>query len=292
MNLHLFETRWEPAPHLAPRGTTLLAVGDIHGHAAHLDAMLAALDAPMAAARVCGGRTELVMLGDYVDRGPSSLAVLDRLLRLGREWRADSGLHLLRGNHDRLLIDLLYAPGDEAAEAALARWCRKGGDTVLRELGLSAAEVLARSAGEIAVVVSEGLGAERRALLASLRYAWRCGDWLFVHGGVDPGRPVGAQDRAAWLELREPFLSGPGWRHGFAVVHGHSIRGPEVLAHRVAVDSGTYRTGVLSAVEITGARLRFLCVADRSDLTEFLALPGPCQGRTFTPVEGRLVTVA
>lgn len=283
MSLHLFETSWEPAPYSAPRGTTLFAVGDIHGHAAHLDAMLAALAAPMAAARVRDGRAELVMLGDYVDRGPSSLPVLDRLLRLGREQGADTGLHLLRGNHDRLLMDLLNAAGDDEAEAALARWCRKGGDTVLSELGLPAAGIPVRPAGEIAAVVREGLGAERRALLAGLRDAWCCGEWLFVHGGIDPGRPVEAQDHADWLELREPFLSGPGWRHGFAVVHGHSIRGPEVLAHRVAVDSGTYRTGVLSAVEIAGARLRFLCVADRSDLTEFLALPGLCQGRSFTP---------
>jgi hypothetical protein len=83
--------------------------------------------------------------------------------------------------------------------------------------------------------------------------------------------------------MREPFLSGAGWAHEFAVVHGHTVRGPEVLPHRVAVDSGAYRTGVLTAAEITGDRLRFRSVADRRNLAAFRALPGPRrqQGRRF-----------
>ena len=62
--------------------------------------------------------------------------------------------------------------------------------------------------------------------------------------------------------IREPFLTGAGWSHDFAVVHGHTPLGPDVQRHRIGVDSGCFRTGALTAVELTDDRLRFHVVAD------------------------------
>ena len=56
-----------------------------------------------------------------------------------------------------------------------------------------------------------------------------------------------------------------------------------MLAHRIAVDSGTYRTGVLSAVQIEGERLRFLSVTSEPKLKAFKRLPGLDQRRRFDP---------
>ncbi len=282
MGFTLLQTEWEDAPRPAPAGTTLFAVGDVHGQAAHLDVLLAVLADPIREAKGRGEDVHLVLVGDYVNRGPSSLGTLDRLPNVAAELGAD--VHLLRGNHDRLLSDLLAEP--EPDPKRLAEWLRKGGNAVVRELGLEPARAGRRHSrpSTLVAAVRERLGPARRdLLLGGLADSWRCGAWLFVHAGVDPVRPLEAQDPAAWLTTREPFLSGEGWAHDFAVVHGHTVRGPEVLPHRVAVDSGAYRTGVLTAAEITGDRLRFRSVADRRNLASFRALPGPRrqQGRRF-----------
>lgn len=273
----LLETAWEDAPRPAPPGTTLFAVGDVHGFAEHLDALLTALTGPVREARERGDDVHLVFVGDYVNRGPSSLGVLDRLPGVAAEL--DVAVHLLRGNHDRLLLDLL--DGAEPDPTCLAEWLRKGGDPVLRELGLEEAGAAGQELPALVAAMRQRLGPDRPELLRGLAASWRCGEWLFVHAGVDPASPLEAQDPAGWLTLREPFLTGAGWVHGFAVLHGHTVRGPEVLPHRVAVDSGAYRTGVLTAAQVAGGRLRFLSVADRKDLAAFRALPGPRQGRRF-----------
>jgi serine/threonine protein phosphatase 1 len=276
-SLHRFASAWEPAPRPAPAGVALFAVGDVHGYREHLEALLGLIDAAATPARGRGDAAHLVLIGDYVDRGPDSLGVLDRVLALREAW--GPALHPLRGNHDRLLADLASADrGRGGAAGTLEEWRRKGGDRVLRELGL-------RPAPSSVPALRERLGPERRALLVDgLLPSWRSGAWLFVHAGVHPRQPLEAQRASDWLTLREPFLAGAGWSHDFAVVHGHTVRGPEVLPHRVGIDSGCYRTGVLTAVEIAGDRLRFLCVSERPDLTLLADLPGGRQARAFEPL--------
>jgi serine/threonine protein phosphatase 1 len=277
-----YASPWEAAPRPAPPGATLLAVGDVHGHLAHLDALLATLRPVADAARERGDAPHLVMIGDYIDRGPASLAVLDRVALLEEAW--GPGLHALMGNHDELLLRLLTRPRD----VLLRDWRRKGGDTVLRELGVAKGELWLRSARSAAALLRERLGPERLHLLRRLAPAWRYGDWVFVHAGIDPRRPLEEQRPESWLTLREPFLTGRVWPHDFAVVHGHTVRGPELLPHRIAIDSGVYRTGVLTAVEITGSLLRFVCVTHRKDLAALQALPSAPQERQFTPIAPEL----
>ena len=82
MALRTFRSSWEPAPGATPADTVLFAIGDVHGHLEHLDALLALLRPEIARARAEGLACELVMIGDYVDRGPASLGVLRRLIGL------------------------------------------------------------------------------------------------------------------------------------------------------------------------------------------------------------------
>src|SRR5919112_686175 len=71
-----------------------IAIGDIHGCSAALDALIDAI----------GPRPEdtIVTLGDYINRGPDSRGVLDRLIDLGRRCR----LVPILGNHDQMLLDV------------------------------------------------------------------------------------------------------------------------------------------------------------------------------------------
>ena len=217
------------------------------------------------------------MLGDYVDRGPDSLGVLRRLGRL----EADLGcpVDLLLGNHDRLLDQSIRLMPDPEV---MACWCENGGDTTLAECGIGLDELDGGDPAAIAARVRARLGPKLIRLVRDLAPAVRAGGYLFVHAGIDPGRAPEEHgvDELVWL--REPFLTGTGWRHPFAVVHGHTPCGPDVHPHRIGVDSGCFHTGVLTAVELADDRLRFHCVTREPDLRALSALLDPVQPRRFS----------
>ncbi len=75
MMLYTFRSSWEPAPR-ALAGRMLVAIGDVHGHLEHLDALLDRLHPEILRARLQRVACDLVMFGDYVDRAPNSLAAL------------------------------------------------------------------------------------------------------------------------------------------------------------------------------------------------------------------------
>ena len=278
--MYAFHSEWEPAPRSTPPGTTLLAVGDVHGCAEHLDAMLVRLGRLHDETRDQGRRFELVLVGDYVDRGPDSLGVLDRL-GAGIGAALNLPVHLLLGNHDQMLAACLHPMPDPEI---LELWFANGGDTTMAECGIEPGDVVADPA-EVSARLRARLGSEGIRVLRELGHVWRCGGYLFVHGGVDPSRALETHSVTELVWMREPFLDGAGWRHDFAVVHGHTPCGPEVLPHRIAIDSGCFHTGVLTAVQLADDRLRFHCVASDPDLRDFHDLLGPERQRRFTAPE-------
>jgi serine/threonine protein phosphatase 1 len=281
MALHSFGSNWEPAPAAGPENSTVFVVGDVHGHIEHLDGLLDLIRTEAAKARDRGRRCELVLVGDFVDRGPASVATLRRLA--GLPGVLGFPVHALCGNHDRYLIEFLLAERPDPKE--LESWCGNGGLTTLGELGVTKLDVLNRDPADLAARARSAAGPEVLAVLRRLGLYRSLGGYVCVHAGISPGRPLDEQGRQEFLCLREPFLSGRGWRHGFTAVHGHTIRGPEVLPHRIAVDSGVYRTGVLTALQLADDRLRFLCVTSEPKLKAFKRLPGLEQGRRFSVPE-------
>ena len=129
--MHAFVSDWETAPRRTLPATTLLAVGDVHGCLAQFAAMRSLLGAVAADALRRGRSCELVMLGDYVDRGPDSPGVLHQLGSLERDLGVPA--HLLRGNHDQYLIDAMRLMPHEGA---LESWAFNGGLTTLLECGV------------------------------------------------------------------------------------------------------------------------------------------------------------
>jgi serine/threonine protein phosphatase 1 len=286
MTLYTFGSDWEPAPRPAPSTAHLFAIGDVHGHLQHLDALIGLLRPEIAAALARGRRVELVLVGDYVDRGPDSLGVLRRVAELPR--RLGVPVHALRGNHDQYLVEFIFAERPDLA--AVESWCGNGGDTTLAELGVTPADILDRDPVELAARARAAAGPAALALLGRLELRSMVGAYAFVHAGVHPKRAIEKQGPREFLWLREPFLGARDWQQPFVVVHGHTIRGPEVHPHRIAIDSGAYRTGVLTALEVEGERLRFWCVGSDPKLKAFRRLPGLEQARRFT--SPRPLTVA
>jgi serine/threonine protein phosphatase 1 len=213
------------------------AIGDVHGCAALLDALLERIE------RHAGDRAHrLVFLGDYVDRGPDSAAVLRTVSRL--HWSDPQAVTCLMGNHERMLLDALARP--EAAE----HWLLNGGDATLRSFG-------ARDAG--------GLPRDNLDWMEGLPTLHGDAARWYVHAGLRPG--AGAEHTVPHdrLWIRELFLDGD---HDFGrhVVHGHTpLRDgrPEVRRFRTNLDTGAVYGGALTAgvfSDAQGPALEFLRV--------------------------------
>lgn len=226
------------APGRLPPGWRLYAIGDVHGCVGRLAALHAAIAAD-AAARPAA-RATLVHLGDYVDRGPDSAGVLDLLL--GPPPLAEA-VHLL-GNHEAMLLD---ACDPAAHPGAVPYWLANGGEATLASYGASPADP-----------PWEVVPPEHLSLLRRCPWHFAAGDYLFVHAGIRPGVPLDRQDPFDLLWIREPFLDHAGDLPAI-VVHGHTpAAAPEVLAHRIGIDTGACFGGPLTCLVLEGASLRFL----------------------------------
>jgi serine/threonine protein phosphatase 1 len=231
------------APGSLPPGMRVYAVGDVHGCDDKLAAMHRLIAADARARPV--PRVTLVHLGDYVDRGPDSAAVLDRLL--GHSPLPGAEVVNLLGNHEAMMLDACAA---DAAEEAMPFWLDNGGAQTLRSYGAAAEDPDAWDA------VPE----DHLEMLRQLPLQHRAGDYLFVHAGVRPGIPLERQDPFDLIWIREPFLSFEGDLPQ-VVVHGHTPASqPAIRAHRIGIDTGACFGGSLTCLVLEGQRLRFLVV--------------------------------
>lgn len=216
--------------------SAVYAVGDVHG----------CFDALTTLERIiledAGGRPGgklLVMLGDYIDRGPQSRQVIDHLLE-----PAPAGFEriCLRGNHEQMMLDYLADPQSHGY------WLDEGGAETLASYGIAAEP---GQAGHGPASVATQLPQHHLAFLAGLPGLLQLPGWIFVHAGIRPGVPLERQRDDDLIWIREPFLEGGGLP-GFRVVHGHTpVDAPEVTPPRIGIDTHCYATGRLTALRVT-----------------------------------------
>lgn len=206
------------------------AVGDIHGQLEFLEQALSWIESDG------GPDAEIVFLGDLVDRGPASCAVIDRLLQgqnSGRKWR------VLKGNHDRLFTRFLDSGTvDDVQIKSGVTWMhpRIGGVATLASYGISsdAGQPFEQVLNEARQAVPD----EHRDFLANLPTSFERGELLFVHAGIAPGVRLADQDEDDLIWIRDIFLNDPR-SHPWLVVHGHTaIDMPFNYGNRVNLDGG------------------------------------------------------
>jgi serine/threonine protein phosphatase 1 len=229
---------------LAP-DAPLHAIGDIHGRADLLDRLLEKLEAD--------GTERMVFLGDYVDRGEQSRDVLTSLARLC-DARPDDVTCLL-GNHEQMMLDFLDKPEDGAG-----RWLRNGGLQTLASFGIgNITEAPTPEQAEVAAdALRQSLGAELDAWLRALPRQAASGNVHFVHAAADPALPMSAQDPRHLIWGHPAFFATPR-TDGNWIVHGHTVvdqAGAE--SGRIAVDTGAWFTGRLTAARIAPGALDFV----------------------------------
>lgn len=236
-------------------GARAYAIGDIHGRLDLLELLIAKIETDIAARRPA--RNFIVFLGDYVDRGPDSAGVIERL----RTWQPDNArVIFLGGNHEEVMLRVLR--GDEDV---LQSWLKFGGAECAESYGLDSDSLRKlHPAAAIDLIVAKVPRSHRR-FLEELADTFKFGDYLFVHAGIRPGLGLEEQDRHDLRWIREPFLTDIK-EHGFVVVHGHTIVSQvEERPNRIAIDTGAYHSGVLTALAIEGGE-RWYVATNRDEL--------------------------
>ncbi|MEQ1953864.1 metallophosphoesterase [Mesorhizobium yinganensis] len=229
-----------------PDGVRLYAIGDVHGRLDLLEKMHERIAGEIERDRPADWR--IIHLGDYVDRGPASRGVLAFLIAARRR---DERMITLAGNHDIGFLDFLVAPSKESLfmqfggiETAASYDVRFG--RFFRDLDRFHADLV------------QAVPPEHVGFIRSRRFSVSFGDFFFCHAGIRPGIPLDRQISDDLIWIRNEFLHHPNL-HPKVVVHGHTItREPEVLANRVNVDTGAWRSGVLTALVIEGAEKRLM----------------------------------
>ena len=203
-----------------------IAIGDIHGCAAALVAILRAIDPQP--------DDLIITLGDYVDRGPDSAAVLDQMIALSDRCR-----HMpLIGNHEEMLI----ASRDDATERKF--WLRYGGQQTLTSYGADAG--------------FEQIPAAHWRFIDSCRVCYETERFFFAHANYEPQKPLDQQEREVllWQSLRdvvpEPHPSGK------TVIVGHTPQADGRIldvGYLKCLDTGCCYGGLLTALDVDSGML-------------------------------------
>lgn len=235
------------------------AVGDIHGRSDLLADMISLLEARSIDDTRLAGPPIVVFLGDYVDRGHDSAGVIG-MLAAGRPRHCEA--RYLRGNHEQSLMAFLENP------AANRGWVLQGGAETLMSYGVrpppfdGSKESWQRAADDLRA----RMPAAHLEFLNGLERFVELGDYAFVHAGVDDTRALADQTDEALYWSRTNFTDS---KRPFShrVVHGHTpVDQPFADARRVAVDTGAYASGALTAARFEGEAVTFL-TARRANVT-------------------------
>ncbi len=211
----------------------LYIIGDIHGRIDLLERILAT--APP--------NTQIVFVGDLIDRGEDSSCVLMRVKELCHQ-----GAICLMGNHEKMMLDFLDNPVERGP-----RWLRYGGLQTLQNYGVRGVSeragegILLSARDRLEAVLQTGMA----DWLRELPLHWSSGNIHVVHAAADPKVELNSQDPRTLLWGTPSF-----WKHSRTdaqwVVHGHTVVEEGIVDNgRIAIDTGAYATGVLTAIHIT-----------------------------------------
>jgi serine/threonine protein phosphatase 1 len=210
----------------------LLAIGDIHGCLTALDTLLDFV-APQPDDRI-------VALGDYVDRGPDSRGVLERLLVL----YAGGQLVPLRGNHDVMMLAIRRTGVDPL-------WLGYGGDATLRSYGITDLEQIALQ--ELLAKIPQR---HWKFLEEDCLPYYQTEQHIFVHANLCPDLPLEEQPDYLlyWEKLVQPCVH----ISGKTMICGHTRQKSGVpldLGASICIDTNVYDGGWLTCLDVLSGRI-------------------------------------
>ncbi|WP_194953324.1 metallophosphoesterase family protein [Sphingopyxis solisilvae] len=237
-----------PASFSIPAGQRVYAIGDIHGRDDLFGELIALIRADNAA--LGSAHVSLILLGDLVDRGPQSAEVVERALGLRGEF---DELRLLIGNHEECFLAALT--GDVRR---LRYFMRIGGEATVRSYWKDDVSFFEASFEQVAERLPDMVPPEHVQFLGSGEDVIEIGDYIFVHAGIRPGVPIEKQALGDLRWIRHEFLDDER-DHGAMIIHGHTIYDDvDEWPNRIGIDTGAYKSGVLTAIALEGRERRYL----------------------------------
>ncbi|MFM7377076.1 MAG: metallophosphoesterase family protein [Erythrobacter sp.] len=229
-----------------PEGRRYYAIGDIHGRLDLYEALIAAIEDEIA--RAPDLDHHIVLLGDLVDRGADSAGVVTRT----QVWQQARNVRVLAGNHEEMFLAAFAKP------EALRHFIKHGGHETLLSYGFTRRQLSEMPLDALFEALPQVISQGTRDYIASFETMIRAGDYVFVHAGIDPARPLAEQTRSDLLWIRERFLCHEGPLEK-VVVHGHTIFDHVMdCGNRIGIDTGAFRSGVLTALVLEGDQRRIL----------------------------------
>lgn len=241
-----------------PEGERYYVIGDIHGRFDLFEALVAAIDADDREAG--SAMTTAVLLGDLVDRGADSAGVI----RLARDWGQQRNVRYLAGNHEEMFLESFED------KEVLRHFLKHGGRETILSYGIPKKEFDKLSVSDMFDALPSLIPLEDRQFLDSFEEMIIAGDYLFVHAGINPLVPLDQQTRKDMLWIRDRFLKHEG-ELPKVVVHGHTIF-DEVMdrGSRIGIDTGAFRSGVLTALVLDGEERRTIQAIDTNSTIEIV----------------------
>ena len=197
--------------------------------------------------------SEIIFLGDLVDRGPDSAGVIETVMQLKKEL---DDVHFLMGNHEEV-----YLAAAAGSEKATRFFNRIGGKETILSYEISMQEYMSLDNAALA---------ERLPLLIPMHHVdfvkgfedqIVIGDYAFVHAGIRPGISLDEQKPKDLRWIREEFLSVKE-PHEKVIIYGHTINDDVVeKSNRIGIDTGAYYTEKLTALALEGNQRWYLDTA-------------------------------
>ena len=231
----------------ATGGFRLYVIGDIHGRADLLDKIVDEIRTDIEKHKSDNCFT--ITLGDYVDRGPDSRGVIDRLVRNPFPTRYIA----LSGNHEVLFEAFLRS--SEIGDT----WRRLGGLETMHSYGVPVGELMrGRGSEAAATALKAAVPEEHLRFLSALKPSVSVGKYFMCHAGVRPGVQLDKQSLDDLLWIRDEFLNST-VDFGKIIIHGHTpVEWPEIRSNRINIDTGAFATGRLTCLVLDGDQARFL----------------------------------
>ena len=228
-----------------PEGQRFYVIGDIHGRCDLLDELILAIEEDDA--QVGQAETTIIFLGDLVDRGPESARGSSKPRASGEAAQ----VRYLAGNHEEMFLQSFE---DKEMLRHFLAW-RPRNRAQLRDQE----KALQRTVAQGTAAGTARTGAQKhRKFLGAMEDIILAGDYAFAHAGINPKRAIDDQQQSDLRWIRDRFL-----KHRepltHVVVHGHTIfEDVEHTPYRIGIDTGAFRTGILTALVLEGDQRRII----------------------------------
>lgn len=234
-----------------PEGRRIYAIGDVHGRNDLLQQLIEKIiDDDFKRGEIS---SELIFLGDLIDRGPDSAGVIETAMQLKRDL---GNVRFLMGNHEE--VYLKAATGDEKATRFFNRI---GGKETILSYEISMKEYMDLDNAALAERLPGLIPTNHIDFVKDFEDQIIVGDYAFVHAGVRPGVSLDEQKPKDLRWIREEFLSVKE-PHEKVIVYGHTINDDVVeKSNRIGIDTGAYYTEKLTALALEGDQRWYLDTA-------------------------------